>query len=92
MATTKYEKQYDEMMKRNQKIFDELKALSDDSHSEDFRQIQLKALRVIKINEDALCSKTEKNKSYSSFSTQLADKFWEKIRSEYPEIDYSTLD
>lgn len=92
MAITKFEKQYNDMMTRNKKVFDDLKSLSNKPKSEDFRQTQLKALRVIKINEDALCSKTEKNKSFSSFSMQLSDKFWERIRAEYPEIDYSTLD
>lgn len=92
MANTKYEQQYSEMIKRNKNLFEELKELSTNPKSEEFAQIQRKVLRIIKMNEDALCSKTEKNKSFSSFSMQLSDKFWEKIRSEYPEIDLSTED
>lgn len=89
MATTKYEKQYQEMIERNKQVFEDLQKFGKKRKSEEFREVQFKAMRIVKRNEDALCSKTENNKRFSSFSTSLSDKFWEKIRSEYPEIDYS---
>lgn len=89
MATTKYEKQYQEMIERNKQVFEDLQKYGKNPKSEEFKEVQFKAIRIVKRNEDALCSKTENNKRFSSFSTSLSDKFWEKIRSEYPEIDYS---
>jgi len=92
MATTKYEKQYQEMIERYKEVFEDLKKYSKKPKSEEFREVQFKAMRIVRRNEDALCSKTENNRRFSSFSTSLSDKFWEKIRSEYPEIDLSTED
>jgi hypothetical protein len=89
MASSKFEKQYQEMVKYNHDLFDELKLESADPKSEKFKEVQHKLLRVIHINENALCSKTE-GTHYSNFSVNLADRFWEKIRDNYPEIDYST--
>jgi hypothetical protein len=89
VSTPKFEKQYSEMMKNYQAVFDELKLKSSKPKSEDFKEVQRKALRAIHLNENALCSKTEST-HYSNFSVNLADKFWEKIRANYPEIDYST--
>ena len=76
------------MIENNKELFDELKTWGTKPKSEEFQETQRKALRVARRNEDMLCSKTE-NTRFSNFSTNLADKFWEKIRAEYPEIDYS---
>jgi hypothetical protein len=89
MPTTKYEKQYQEMLKYDLKLFQDLKVASAKPKTADFKELQRKALRVIHENENVLCSRTESTK-FSNFSATLADKFWEKIRAEYPEIDYST--
>lgn len=77
------------MLKYDLKLFQELKAKSAKPKSADFKELQRKVLRVIHENENVLCLRTESTK-FSSFSAGLADKFWERIRSEYPEIDYST--
>lgn len=76
------------MLKIDGATFVELKLKSIKPKSEAFKEIQRKALRVIHQNENMLCSKTEST-HFSNFSTILADKFWEKIRANYPEIDYS---
>ncbi len=86
MALTKYEKHYREMIDINKDLFDELKLKSKSPKSEEFREIQLKAVRVARRSEDRLCSKMENTKN-SNFSTVLADKFWSLIRADYPEID-----
>lgn len=91
MANTKYEKQYSEMMENNQEVFDLMKTLSTKPKSPEFKEVQLKVLRIARKTEDKLCSKMENTRN-SSFSTGLADKFWEKIRAEYPEIDISVED
>ena len=77
------------MLENNKEAFEELKLKSSNLKSEDFKEVQRKALRVIHRNEDALCSKTEST-HFSNFSVNLANRFWEKIRANYPEIDYST--
>ena len=87
MSNTKYEKQYNEMMLANKSLFEELKSLSFNPASEEFKELQRKLIRIIKKAEDRLCAKTESAR-YGSFSNNLADKFWEKIRQNYPEIDF----
>ena len=89
MSTTKYEKQYEEMIKINKSLFDELKKLSSNPKTEEFASLQRQIIRVIRKNEDRLCSRSE-NANFSSFTTNLANKFWEKIRENYPEVDYLT--
>lgn len=93
MATPKYKKIYQELVENNQELLNQLKDAyydykEDKSKAEVFKDLQLKALRVIRRAEDRLCSKTESTQ-FSSFSTTLADKFWEEVRANYPEIDYS---
>ena len=89
MATPKFERQYQEMLKNDKDVFAELKLRSSKPKTDAFKEIQRKALRVIHINENSLCSRTE-GTHFSNFSANLADRFWEKIRANYPEIDYST--
>ena len=88
MSTPKFQKQYEEMISGNSELFAELKMKSRKPSSPEFREVQLKMLRIIRRNEDILCKKTE-NTRYSSFSTGLADRFWELVRADYPEIDYT---
>jgi len=88
MTTPKFEKQYNEMIEINKNLFDELKEKSSNLNSEEFREIQRKVVRVIRRTEDRLCSKTE-NAKFASFSTNLADRFWELVRANYPEVDHA---
>jgi nucleoside-triphosphatase THEP1 len=88
MAKTKFEKQYEEMMKNYKDVFDELKEKSSNPKTEEFKALQLKVMRIIRKNEDNLCSKME-NTHYSNYSVNLAEKFWELIRIDYPEVDIS---
>lgn len=88
MALPKFEKQYQEMLKTDGEVFAELKLKGAKPKSEAFKEVQRKALRVIHQNENMLCSRTEST-HFSNFSAGLADKFWEKIRANYPEIDYN---
>ena len=70
-------------------MFEELKQKARNPKSEEFKEIQRKILRIIQKNEDNLCSKTESTK-YLNFSAGLSDKFRDKIRKNYPEIDYGS--
>lgn len=85
MATPKFKKQYDEMLKLHKNLFETLKTM--DPKSEEFKDMQLKVIRVVRKNEDALCSKTE-NSKFSNFSMELANKFMDLVREDYPQIDY----
>jgi hypothetical protein len=87
MALPKFQQQYQYMLEHNKEAFDELKTASANTDSKEFREIQLKVLRIIGKNEDILCRKTESAR-YANFSTGLADKFWALIRTNHPEIDY----
>ncbi len=91
MALPKFEKQYMEMIELNKSAFEELKEKGKNPKSEEFAEIQRKIIRIVRRTEDRLCSKTE-NARYGSFSTNLADKFWEKVRESYPEVDYAESD
>lgn len=86
MVVPKYLRQYQEMIDTNKELFDTLKKTG--RNSKNFSDIQLKVLRIVRRNEDALCKKTESTK-FMSFSLTLADKFMEMVRANYPEIDYS---
>lgn len=89
MATPKFEKQYEEMIKINKSLFEELKQKSSNPKSDEFAEVQRKTIRIIRKNEDKLCSKSE-NAHYGNFSTNLAERFWDKVRENYPEVDIIT--
>lgn len=85
MPLPKYKRQYEEMVESNQEIFTALK--NSPKNSEEFMSAQRAALRLVRKHEDALCKRTE-NTKFTNFSTNLADKFMEEVRANYPEIDY----
>lgn len=86
MPSPKYKKHYEEMIEYNSEVFEKLKSL--DRNSDDFKDIQRKAVRIVHQYENALCNRTESTK-FSKFSAGLSDKFMEEVRRDYPEIDYS---
>jgi hypothetical protein len=92
MSIPKYKKQYQLMLENNKEVLDELKfafnayQINPVSNKDRFREVQMRALRTVRKNENALCAKTE-NTQYSGYSTNLAEKFWEEVRRDYPEID-----
>lgn len=86
MAIPKYKKHYEEMIEYNEEVFRALKEL--DRKSQEFKEIQRKAVRIVHQYENALCNRTESTK-FSKFSTGLSDKFMEEVRRDYPEIDYT---
>lgn len=86
MSLPKYKKIYTEMVDDNAELFDQLK--SADKSSDEFKQIQRKAIRTVHQYENALCNRSEVT-GYQGYSTGLSEKFWELVRSFYPEIDYT---
>ncbi len=94
MATPKFKKHYDEMMRYNGDLFTEYLALeakydSDpQTFKEELRDLKRKLIRVIRQHEDNLCAKSE-NTKFGVYAANLAAKFWEEIRANFPRIDES---
>jgi hypothetical protein len=89
---TKYKKQFSDMIKENQGLFNEFKKLHDklyageESLRDEFNEKGQKVLRIIRRYEDSLCSKSE-NSGFAVFSENLAEKFWDEVRIFLPHID-----
>lgn len=92
MATPKFKKQFDEMLKNNEALFDHYLQLekdyekNPDETKEELESVKNKLMRIIRRNEDMLCSKSE-NTKYGVYSENLAMKFWEEVRNVFPRID-----
>lgn len=90
---TKYQQYYQDMVDNNWKLFTSFKNLHDryliepETCHKEFNIEGEKILSVIREWERRLCKQTEKGQ-YSKFSSGLADKFWELVRSDYPKIDF----
>jgi hypothetical protein len=83
MATPKYKRIYEEMLEKHKDTFDQLKTLPKDS--EEYRDLKMAALRIVRQAESSLCGRTESTK-YSMYSANLADKLTELVMHDYPEV------
>ena len=92
MTVPKYKKQVEILVRANQELIDTYLELEEkfeqnaDKYKDELSDIKNKLLRVIRKNEDRLCSKTEST-HYSAYSEGLALKYWEEIRKLFPNID-----
>lgn len=81
------------MVNENKQLFDEFKVIhdkyaqDDTSNQEEFNRVGEKVVAIIRDHELHLTSKAESGQ-YAKYSSTLADKFWDLIRREYPEIDF----
>ena len=93
IVMTKYKKTFQEMLSTNAelfKAFDEIHALyvlDPDANRERFNEEGEKILDVIREYEDRLCSRSQTT-GYASYTTRLAEKFQELVKSRYPKIDH----
>jgi len=55
-------------------------------NQEKFNEIGKKIQDIVRVYERKLCGKTEGG-MYSKFSTNLSEKFWGLVRSDFPKID-----
>ncbi len=88
---TKHDKYYQLMRQSNQDLFDKFSAFTSDNLSSsqqatDFDEVGREVLDVIRFWERKLCSGMERGR-HAQFSNQLADKFWQQVRNDYPLID-----
>lgn len=89
----KYKRYFQDMLSYHKELFDEFRLIHD-KYSEDPKRYQdefnekgQQVLTIIRRYENSLCGKSEAGK-YGKFSSKLADKFWEEIRSVFPKIDF----
>lgn len=76
---------YDEFFKEFKNLHDKFDQ-DPDTYKEEYNDIGVKALRIIRRYENELCSKSE-NSGFGKFSAHLSDKFWEQVRVSFPKID-----
>jgi len=80
------------MIEQNKEQFDRFRKIHDiytlnpDENQEKYNEEGKEILKIIKEWESKLCHQQEK--TYSQYSGNLAEKFWEEIRREFPMIDY----
>jgi hypothetical protein len=88
----KYQEYYDKMLEQNRHAFEEFEiihnkyAMNRSELQEEFNEKGDKILKIIREWEDKLCGHSE-GSGYGSYSGNLADKFWGRVRKDYPEID-----
>ena len=92
MARQKYQQYYELMQRNNEKILADFKILHDNyaqdkkMYSARFHKEGRDILDVMRSYERKLCAGMERGKN-SAYSDQLAAKFWERIRKDFPLID-----
>jgi len=96
MAKAKYQIYYDKMIEENKALFTEFKEIHDDYARErekaiqalqdEFHSVGQKVVDRIRDWDRRLCSAMGKG-LYSSYSEKLSEKFWNRVRQDYPQID-----
>lgn len=90
---SKYKKYFQEMVEAHPDLFAEFKTVHDNyvqdkaTWKAEFNTQGEKVVEIIHEWEQRLCNKSEGGK-YGKFSANLADKFWQEVRVEYPKIDF----
>lgn len=84
------------MLEDNGEIFNSFKnlhdtyALNPQSHQQELNTQGEKVLEIIREYENRLCADTERG-IYSKYSTQLAEKFQNEVRTHFPMVDHIGL-
>lgn len=90
---TKYREYFERMLTNEKEKFDKFTKLhmqysiNQEGLQEKFNEEGSKIVAIIKDWENKLCSTSEKA-GYSSYTSNLSEKFWQEIRKSYPLIDY----
>lgn len=81
------------MVAENKELFEEFKVIhdkyaqDDTKYQDEFNRVGERVVEIIRDHELHLTSKAESGQ-FAKYSSSLADKFWERIRRDYPEIDF----
>lgn len=92
MAQRKYLQYYEMMYNKNRQVLDDFKILHDNyaqdksMYGAQFHREGRDVLDIMRSYERKLCAGMERGKN-SAYSDQLAGKFWDRIRQDYPLID-----
>ncbi len=88
----KYEEYYQKMVDQNLDLFGKFQDMHDNyvlnpkQWQKQYNEIGEQIVEIIRDWERKLCRESEKGQ-FSKFSGNLADKFWELVRKDYPKID-----
>lgn len=88
-----YQKAFQEMLTRNQAIFDQFKEIHDGYMADPatwkgmFNDVGGQVMDIIRDTERRLCATMGKGQ-YSKFTQTLSEKFWAEVRTVYPKIDF----
>lgn len=89
---TKFKEYFQRMIEQNKKEFESFRvihdeyALNPDINQEKYNQEGKEILKIIKEWESKLCHQQEKK--YSQYTGNLAEKFMDEVRKEFPMIDH----
>ncbi len=90
---TKHQEYYQKMIDQNLDLFSKFQDLHDKYVLEpkkwqgEYNAVGEQVVTIIREWERKLCTESEKGK-FGKFSNNLADKFWELVRTDYPRIDF----
>jgi len=93
IVMTEYKRIFQEMLSTNAELFKAfeethaLYVLEPDANQKRFNEEGEKILEVIREYENRLCNKSQRT-GYAAFTTRLAEKFQELVKTRYPKIDH----
>lgn len=80
------------MLEEHQELFTQFRQIHDDYQKnraqlqQEFNSVGKEVMEVIREYEDRLCSGMERG-VYGKYSDKVAEKFWNRIKKEYPLIE-----
>ena len=89
---SKFKEVFADMLEYNQDVFNSFRKIHElytsdpQRYQTEFNQEGEQVLRIIRRYENILCGKSESGR-YGKFSSSLSDKFWQEIRTTFPQID-----
>jgi hypothetical protein len=92
-SVTKYQQYFQQMLEQHPMLFASFKQIHDkyaqdpETWQEQYNEQGKDVLEVIREYISMLCAKSEGGQ-YGKFATNLEDKFWQAVRTQYPKIDF----
>ena len=93
LVMTKYKEYFDKMVSENKGAFDDFTrmhfeySIDNDKNQEKFNEEGEKINKIIHEYEDKLCKHSE-GAGFGKYTSNLAEKFQEEVRSHFPLIDH----
>lgn len=89
---TKYQQYFQDMLKQNKQLFDQFQIIHDKfaidpkNYKSEFDNLGRQVQDVLRRTENRLCGHSE-GSGYSKFSANLAEKFHQEVKKQFPKID-----